>query len=178
MERRRYLVGCGTILGVITGCTTNEPDDGDDTSNAVYREAFRDALTDDDIEIQTLTNTDGRVELVYSPGSIQPDATAPEIEARVEETVYIAAEAFFDRVYGGWAVDFLDATVKIQDTVVATWHMDSEWIDGYLAGEYSRNDLIEMVEASVERHYEPESESDPDSEGDMNGTTAGAVIGT
>lgn len=153
MLRRRFVALCALAAsGGLAGCTNDDGEDDSGSTGSVYRQAFRDALTDEGIEVRALTNEDGRVELTYAPGGLGSDADEDDYEARIEETVGIAAEAYFDRVYGGWDVTRLDATVEVEESVVATWRMESEWIQRYLDGDISRDELGAKVEESVERH--------------------------
>ena len=78
-----------------------------------------------------------------------------DLHEQVEASVDDAARAFFDRVYGGWDVIGLDATVRIDGEVVATWRMEQSWIDAYLDGEMTREELAGKVEDSVERRDQP-----------------------
>lgn len=148
MHRRRYLVACA-LLGVgIAGCTGDDPAGPTETEAAsaqtTYEEAFRDALEREGIEVLELAYDDGRVIVEYEP--------AARSEAGVQESIEVAARAYFDRVYGGWNAALLDVSVSIDGSLVATWHMDSEWIDAYLDGEITREELGQRVEESVERH--------------------------
>lgn len=162
MRRRCYLSLCGLAAGSsIAGCTTigdggNSNGDGGGGDGA-YRGTFRDSLTREGVEIRELTTDGGRVELVYAPGDLPDDGSEEAYETRVQETVETASRSFFDRVYGGWTVDRLDATVRIDGSVVATWRMDREWIERYLDGEYTREEMARRVEESVERHYETDA---------------------
>lgn len=151
MLRRRYVALCALgVGGGLAGCTNGDGDPG--SGGDVYERAFREALTEENVEIHTLQNDERRVELVYSPGGLGPDADEDDYRARVEETINVVARAFFDRVYGGWEVDLLDATVRVEGSVVATWQMRREWIQGYLDGDLTRDEMGAKVEASVERH--------------------------
>ena len=150
MRRRQYLA-CVTLASnaLLAGCsgsdeTTPESDDG---SSDIRREAFRDALTEDGITVRELViDDDSHVNLEYEP--------AEPTEESVRDSIDTAARAFFDRVYGesGWAVERLDARVVVDGTLVATWHMKSEWIEQYLEGRLSREEMAARVEDSVERH--------------------------
>jgi hypothetical protein len=146
MHRRRYLAGLATGLGLtLVGCTGSKPaDEGD--SNEAYRNAFRDALTEADITIRTFAVSEGVLDLEYVP--------AEATEASVEESVRTIARAYYDRIYGGWDVDRMDAAAYIDDSLVATWRMESEWIQQHLDGEISRDELGEKIQGSVERHGE------------------------
>lgn len=53
---------------------------------------------------------------------------------------------------GGWTARLLDASVYIDGSLVATWRMETAWIDAYLDGEITRDELGERVAASVERY--------------------------
>lgn len=147
MRRRRYLLACASLGLPLAGCTG---DDGEATETEAaaaqnaYEEAFRDALEGEGIEILDLSYDDGVVRLEYVP--------AEPTEASVEESIEVGARAYFDRVYGGWNADRLDASAYLEGSLVATWHMETGWIDAYLAGEISREELGQRVEDSVERH--------------------------
>jgi len=144
MHRRRYLVGAVSAAGLpLVGCT-GDGDAGTETEDDsdVYREAFRNALEDDGHAVGELS-VDGRVRLSYSPAEPSEDG--------VRQSVNDAARAFFDRVYGGWDVDGLDARVLVDGELVATWRMERTWIESYLDGELSREELGRKVEDSVER---------------------------
>jgi hypothetical protein len=150
MRRRQYLA-CVTLASsaLVAGCsgsdeTTPESDGG---SSDIRREAFRDALTEDGITVRELViDDDSHVNLEYEP--------AEPTEESVRDSIDTAARAFFDRVYGesGWAVERLDARVVVDGTLVATWHMKSKWIEQYLDGRISREEMAARVEDSVERH--------------------------
>lgn len=152
MRRRQYLRGC-LLAGsaALAGCsggdgTATESDDG---ASEVRREAFREALTESGITVRELAVDDaGHVNVEYEP--------AEPTEESVRNSIDTAARAYFDRVYGesGWAVERLDASVVIGGRLVATWHMKSEWIEQYLEGRISREEMAARVEDSVERHDE------------------------
>jgi hypothetical protein len=150
MRRRRYLVCCGLTAGIaIAGCTGNgDSEEEDDRGNdEIRREAFRNALTGNGITIHELSiDENSHVILEYSP--------AEPTEESVEDSIDATARAFFDRVYGeeGWAVEQLDARVVVDGTLVATWSMKAEWIEQYLEGRLSREEMAARVEETVERH--------------------------
>ena len=154
MERRRYLavLAAGGAFG---GCTDDGQDLESETNDSeVRREALGEALVREDIEVEELAVDDGRVELVYSPPDLPEDADEADYEARVEETIETTARAFYRRVRGGWEVSGLDATVRIEGSTVATWRMESEWVEQHRAGDITREELREKIEATVERHYD------------------------
>jgi hypothetical protein len=150
MRRRQYLRGC-LLAGsaALAGCsgggeTATETDDG---PSEIRREAFRDALTENGITVHELAvDDDTHVNVEYEP--------AEPTEESVRSSIDTAARAFFDRVYGesGWAVERLDARVVVVGRLVATWRMESEWIEQYLEGRISREEMAARVEDSVERH--------------------------
>lgn len=146
MHRRRYLAGLSTALGLaFAGCTGSGTEQSD--PNEAYRNAFRTTLTDEGITIRRFeVGEGGVVELEYAPA----DAT----EASVEESVRTAGRAYYDRVYGGWDVDRLDATAFIDGSLVATWRMESQWVRQHRDGDISRDELGEKIQATVERHDE------------------------
>lgn len=156
MRRRSYLALLGVATAGAAGCTGGGAgdDDGGQALDA-RKSTFRDHLEDAGMEVLELAiEDDGTVTLEYEPGELTPDADEAQIEARIEETVDGAAHSFFDRVYGGWDVEFLDASVFVAGTLVVTWHMDGDWIDEYLAGAITREEMADRVEASVEQHEE------------------------
>lgn len=142
MRRRRYLAGVSTVFSLaVLGCTSDEAES--DPSEA-YRNAFRTTLTDEGIAIRRFEVNDGVVALEYVPA----DAT----EASVEASVETIARAYYDRIYGGWEVDRLDAAAFIDGSRVATWHMESRWVQQHRDGDISRDELGAKIEATVERH--------------------------
>jgi len=146
VQRRSYLLAVTAGLP-LAGCTG---DGGEETpterGDGVYADAFRDALAEKGHTVRDLS-VDERVDLAYVPRE--------PTEKGVRESVDDAARAFFDRVYGGWDVAGLDATVRIDGEVVATWRMERSWIDAYLDGEMTREELAGKVEDSVERRDQP-----------------------
>lgn len=146
MHRRRYLAGLSTALGLsLVGCTgTNDKAQGD--PNEAYRNAFRSTLTDAGITIRTFEVSDGVVDLEYVP--------AEATEASVEESVQTAGRAYYDRIYGGWDVDRLEAAAFIDGSLVATWRMESEWVRQHRDGDITREELGEKIQGTVERHDE------------------------
>lgn len=145
MRRRRYLAGFAlAALPSVAGCSS---DGGSGTAtetdeNEVYCDALRDAVEGDGHAVRELSVGE-RVALAYSP--------AEASEAGVRESVNEVARAFFDRVYGGWEVAGLDASVRVDGALVATWRMERAWIESYLDGDISREELGAKVEDSVER---------------------------
>lgn len=157
MDRRRYLALLAAG-GAFAGCTDDGQEVEAETDDSeVRREALREALVREDIEVEELRVEGERVELVYSPPDLPEDADEADYEARVEETIETTARAFYRRVRGGWDVEGLDATVLVDGTMVATWRMESEWIERHRAGEITREELRAKIEATVERHYETEA---------------------
>lgn len=148
MRRRPYLAACAVLVAPAAGCTGDDSTEATETEAAAeqtaYEDAFRDALAREGIEILELAYDDGRVILDYEP--------AEPTEAGVEESVEVAARAYFDRVYGGWSAQLLDASAYVDGSLVATWRMETAWIDAYLAGDITRDELGRRVEDSVERH--------------------------
>lgn len=145
MHRRRYLAGLSTAVGLsLVGCTSNEPENGD--PNEAYRNAFRTTLTDAGITIRTFEVNDGVVDLEYVP--------AEATEASVEASVQTAARAYYDRIYGGWDVDRLEAAAFIDGSLVATWRMESKWVRQHRDGDITRDELGEKIQGTVERHDE------------------------
>lgn len=148
VRRRRYLAGIAVATAApVAGCSG----DGDGAATVtnqgeVYRNAFVDAVERNGHVVETLA-VDTRVDLEYTP------AEAPE--EGVGESINHVARAFFDRVNGGWAVEGLDAGVLIEASVVATWHMERAWIEAYVDGDISREELGRRVEDSVERRDRP-----------------------
>ena len=142
MRRRSYLLAVAAGLP-LAGCSD---DDGAGTAtergDGVKADAFREALEEEGHAVRELSVGE-RVALTYTPRE--------PTEKGVRESVDDAARAFFDRVYGGWDVAGLDAAVRIDGEVVATWRMERSWIDAYLDGEMTREELAEKVEDSVER---------------------------
>lgn len=154
MDRRRYLalLAAGSPLA---GCTGDQgPDVGSDADDSeVRRDALREALVREDIEVHELRVDGERVDLVYSPPAPE-DADEAAYEQQVEETIEVTARAFYRRVRGGWDVEGLDATVRVDGSVVATWRMESEWVAQHRSGDITREELREKIEATVERHYD------------------------
>lgn len=102
MRRRRYLALWAGSGGVLAGCS-DESGDGETVSNdEVYEGAFRDTLTREGIEILGFAVDGGDVELVSEP----PEST----QEGVGESIDVTVRAFFDRVYGGWVVEFFVTT--------------------------------------------------------------------
>lgn len=146
MHRRRFLAGLSTALGLsIVGCTSTNDEPQRDPSE-VYRNAFRTALTDAGITIRAFEVSDGVVDLEYAP--------AEATEESVEESVRTGARAYYDRIYGGWDVDRLEAAAFIDGTLVATWRMESKWVSQHLDGDITREELGEKIQGTVERHDE------------------------
>lgn len=161
MRRRRYLAAFAVIGVALAGCTDGDPETTETEAAAAqtaYEDAFREALAREDVEVRELAYDDGRVRVEYRP--------AEPSEASVEESIQVAARAYFDRVYGGWNAARLDASVYVDGSLVATWHMETAWIDAYLDGEITRDELGQRVEDSVERYDDGEAGDD----GDDNGT--------
>jgi len=153
VRRRRYLAGIAVATAApVAGCSG----DGDGPATVtnrddVYRDAFVDAIERDGHVVATLA-VDTRVDLEYTPA----EASEPGIRQSINDV----AKAFFDRVNGGWAVEGLDAGVLVEASVVATWNMERAWIEAYLDGDISREELGRRVEDSVERR-DRRSVSDP-----------------
>lgn len=146
MRRRRYLAGLSATVGLaVVGCTSNESNANADPNEA-YRNAFRTTLTDEGISIRQFAVNDGVVDLEYVP--------AEPTEEGVENSIHTTARAYYDRVYGGWDVDRLEAAAFIDGSLVATWHMESRWVEQHRDGDISRDELGEKIEATVERHDE------------------------
>lgn len=156
MRRRRYLevVGLAASSAAVAGCsgddgTATGPDRNDDgmatatERNDVYRAAFRDAVERDGHAVEALA-VETRVALAYSP--------AEPTEDGVRESLTDVARRFFDRVDGGWDVEGLDARVYVDGGLVVTWRMERAWIEAYLAGDITREELGRRVEGSVQRH--------------------------
>ncbi|WP_254840217.1 hypothetical protein [Natronomonas marina] len=144
MRRRRYLAGLAlAAVPATAGCSSDGGDPATETEdNEVYSNALRDAVESDGHAVRKLSVGE-RATLAYSP--------AEASEAGVRASVSDVARAFFDRVYGGWAVAGLDARVRVDGTLVATWRMERAWIESYLDGDISRDELGTKVENSVER---------------------------
>jgi hypothetical protein len=154
MDRRRYLALL--TAGVApAGCTNDRgPDVESDTNDTeIRREALRDALVSEDIEVHELRVDGGRVALVYSP-PVPEGTDESTYEEHIEDTVETTAFAFYRRVRGGWDVEGVDASVLVDDSAVATWRMESEWVAQYRSGEIAREELTGKIEATVERHDE------------------------
>lgn len=173
MRRRGYLVSCSLVGVTLAGCTggdTSEPTETEAAADqTAYEDAFRDALSREGIAIRDLTYEDGSVRLEYEP--------AEPTEAGVEQSIEVAARAYFDRVYGGWNAARLDASAYVDGSLVATWRMETAWIDAYLAGEITRDELGQRVEDSVER-FDDESGDAGATEGPGGGSDAGADTDT
>jgi hypothetical protein len=144
VRRRRYLAGVALAATPLAGCSGDGNGAATVTNQgAVYREAFVDAIDRNDHVVRTL-EVETRVALEYTPAAAS--------EEGVRESVNDVARAFFDRVNGGWGVDGLDASVLIEGSLVATWNMERDWIEAYVDGDISRDELGKRVEDSVERH--------------------------
>lgn len=168
MWRRRYLSLCAvTASGAIAGCSSGA-DSNATPRDAVYENALRDRLTDSGITVRRLSNTNGTVNLEYVP--------AEPTEASVETSIDTTATEFFNRVDGGWGVDVLEARIYIDGSLVATWQMERTWIEAYLDGDISRDELGEKVRASVERH-DGGTDEDADAD-DHNETSTGTASET
>jgi len=152
MRRRRVLAGIALATGSsLSGCSGD--DNGPATATArddVRREAFVDAIERDDHVVETLT-VDGRVSLEYTP--------AEASEAGIEASISDVALSFFRRNDGGWNVAGLDARVTVEESVVTTWHMEGRWIESYLDGDITRDELSLRVAESVERQTGTVSET-------------------
>ena len=148
VRRRRYLAGIAVATAApVAGCSGE--DDGATTvtnQGDIYRDAFVDAIEREDHVVATLA-VDTRVDLEYTP--------AEASEEGVGESINDVARAFFDRVNGGWDVEGLDAGVLIEGSVAATWNMERAWIEAYVEGDISREELGRRVEDSVERRDRP-----------------------
>ncbi len=138
MLRRRCLVVAAVAVAGCSGSASETPTGDDDA----YRTAFREAVERAGHTVRSLSVGD-RVRLVYSP--------AEASEAGVRTSVEDVSRAFFDRVYGGWEPAGLDARVRIDGDLVATWRMERAWIESYLDGDIDREELAARVEDSVER---------------------------
>lgn len=142
MRRRRYLAGLAALFGLcLAGCTDDQPEAD---PNEAYRNAFRTALTDAGIAIRAFEVREGVVDLEYVP--------AEATEESIEESIQTAARAYYDRVYGGWDVDRLSAAASIDGSLVATWRMESKWVQQHRDGDISRSELGEKIRATVERY--------------------------
>lgn len=141
MYRRTYLAGACLALA---GCSGSEGRQRDDSE--VYRSALRETLEADGITVRDITVEDAVVDLEYEP--------AEPTEESVEESIHTTARAYYDRVYGGWEVDRLNSGVHVDETLVATWHMESQWVQQHRDGDISRGELGEKVEETVEQHEE------------------------
>ena len=148
VRRRRYLAWIAVATAVpVAGCS----DAGDGAATVtnrgdVYRDAFVDAVERAGHAVATLA-VHTRVDLEYTP--------AEASEPGVRQSINDVARAFFDRVYGGWDVEGLDAGVRIEGSIVATWRMERSWIEAYVEGDISREELGQRVEDSVERRGRP-----------------------
>jgi hypothetical protein len=148
VRRRRYLAGFAVATAApVAGCSGegDGPATATDKSD-VYRNAFVDAIERNGHNVRTLA-VDTRVDLEYTP--------AETSEEGVGESINHVARAFFDRVNGGWAVEGLDAGVLIEGSVAATWNMERAWIEAFVDGDISREELGRRVEDSVERRDRP-----------------------
>ena len=148
MRRRRYLAGFAVATAApVAGCSGEGDGPATVTDKSdVYRDAFVDAIERNGHVVATLA-VDTRVDLEYTP--------AETSEEGVKESINHVARAFFDRVTGGWAVEGLDAGVLIEGSVVATWTMERAWIEAFVDGDISREELGRRVEDSVERRDRP-----------------------
>ena len=148
MRRRRYLAWIAIATAAPAAGCSGEGDGPATVTNQgdVYRDAFVDAIERDGHDVTTLA-VDTRVDLEYTP--------AETSEEGVGESINHVARAFFDRVNGGWAVEGLDAGVLIEGSVVATWNMERAWIEAFVDGDISREELGRRVEDSVERRDRP-----------------------
>ena len=148
VRRRRYLAGIAVATAApVAGCSGDGNGPATVTNRSdVYRNAFVDAIERDGHNVTTLA-VDTRVDLEYTP--------AETSEEGVGESINHVARAFFDRVNGGWAVEGLDAGVLVEASVVATWNMERAWIEAYLDGDITREELGRRVEDSVERRDRP-----------------------
>ncbi|MEF8914041.1 hypothetical protein [Natronomonas sp.] len=90
----------------------------------------------------------------FARASSTSNSPAEATEASIEESVRTAGRAYYDRIYGGWDVDRLDAAAFIDGSLVITWHMKSEWVRQHRDGDMSRDELGEKIQATVERHDE------------------------
>jgi hypothetical protein len=148
VRRRRYLAGIAVATAApVAGCSGDGAGPATVTNQGeVYRNAFVDAIERNGHVVATLA-VDTRVDLEYTP--------AETSEEGVGESINHVARAFFDRVNGGWAVEGLDAGVLIEASVVATWNMERAWIEAFVDGDISREELGRRVEDSVERRDRP-----------------------
>jgi hypothetical protein len=159
MDRRRYLSVCAAgSTALVAGCA-GSGDDGESEqqdNQEVYADAFRDALTRDDIEIREFRVEDRVVVLEYSPGELPADADEATVEKRVQESIDTAASAYFGRIHGPgdsrWAVDRLEADVVVGGSVVASWRLETEWVLTCVERSDVRECLGSKIEASVERY--------------------------
>ena len=147
MQRRSYLLAVAAGLP-LAGCSG---DSGAETAtergDGVKANAFRGAIEEEGHAVRELSVGE-RVALAYTPRE--------PTEEGVRESIDDVARAFFDRAYDGqWGVSGLDAAVRIDSEVVATWRMEQSWVDAYLDGEISREELAARVENSVERRDQP-----------------------
>jgi hypothetical protein len=139
--RRRSLLALGAVA--LAGCSGSDAETPTETGpDDAYRAAFVEAVERDGHAVGELS-VDDRVTLTYSPDE--------PTEEGIGESVDDVARAFFDRVYGGWAVAGLDAGVRVDGDPVATWRMERAWIESYLDGDIGRDELAAKVERSVER---------------------------
>lgn len=146
MLRRRYLTSLALALGgpALAGCAGSDDDAGVERHSEGYVAAFRDALEDEGHEVHELVIEAGVVQVEYAPAELTEEA--------IEESIRTGAYAYWERVHGGWKVDRLEARVVVGGDLVATWRVETEWVERHLAGDISRQELAAKVEASVERH--------------------------
>lgn len=141
MRRRQYVA---LAVAALAGCTTT--DDDDDDRSHVYEHAMQSALEDDGATVHELSVEENVAEIEYTPA----EPTEESIQASIET----GARAVYDRVYGGWDVDRLDARVVVDGELVVTWHVEREWVEQHRAGEISRDEFGRLVEDSVEEHVD------------------------
>lgn len=159
MRRREYLSVCASALAsVIAGCSNGGSDDGgsDSLDNELLIDRIRGVLEEEGAEIHELIDEGDLVTLEYSPGNLPEDASESEIEARVETTVRSVSEEFYQPIVGpgsGWEADRLDATVLVDGTVVATYHLKTAWADECSGTGDTSGCIEERVQDSVERPY-------------------------
>lgn len=167
MRRRRYLTYCGLVAGsALAGCSNGGAGDDEGGQQGIDNELLlnrvREALQKEDAEIRELTDEGEVVTLVYLPGGLSEGADESEIQTRVEETVRAVSETFYEPIVGpgsGWRADRLEATVLVEETVVATYTLETAWAEECSETGDTIACIEQRVQESVERPAESESET-------------------
>ncbi len=138
MQRRRFFtIASSVLISTFAGCVG-----GNETASGEQLSFFEENLSDEGISVKSVEIVENDVELKYITNRTTDQGLGDEI-GTISASYVLAKE-------NGLDTNRLNSIINDGDEDVATWHIRTEWIEQFEAGEKSPDEFTTEILNTVE----------------------------